>query len=124
MNPWIDVAGWTLVHFLWEGAAIALLALVALWVLRHRSPQARYAVACASLVAMLAAPLVTAVVLSRPVEAVRIAGSGECDDTVGAPPVRLAGHCARDARGGDSAQVRGWGADVRAPDSTPGCRSS
>ena len=35
MNPWIDVAGWTLVHFLWEGAAIALLALVALWVLRR-----------------------------------------------------------------------------------------
>ena len=71
MNPWIDVAGWTLVHFLWEGAAIALLALVALWMLRHRSPQARYAVACASLVAMLAAPLVTSVVLSRPVGAVR-----------------------------------------------------
>ena len=23
MNPWIDVAGWTLVHFLWEGAGIA-----------------------------------------------------------------------------------------------------
>ena len=65
MNPWIDVAGWTLVHFLWEGATIALLALVALWGLRHRSPQARYAVACASLVAMLAAPIVTAAVLSR-----------------------------------------------------------
>ena len=67
MNPWIDVAGWTLVHFLWEGAAIALLALAALWMLRHRSPQARYLVACAALVAMAAAPPITAIVLSRTV---------------------------------------------------------
>ena len=57
MNPWIDVAGWTLVHFLWQGAAIAAARRwPLLWLLRHRSPQARYAVACAALVAMLAAP--------------------------------------------------------------------
>jgi uncharacterized protein (TIGR03435 family) len=67
MNPWIDVAGWTLVHFLWEGAGIAACALAALWLLRTRSPQARYAVACATLFAMLAAPVITARVLSRSV---------------------------------------------------------
>jgi uncharacterized protein (TIGR03435 family) len=64
MTPWIDVAGWTLVHFLWQGAAIGVIAVVLLWVLRDRSPQTRYAVACAALVAMLAAPPITAGVLS------------------------------------------------------------
>jgi hypothetical protein len=65
MNSWIDVAGWSLVHFLWQGAAIAASAGTSLWLLRDRSPQTRYAVACAALIAMLAAPLVTAAALSR-----------------------------------------------------------
>src|SRR5262245_24500868 len=65
MNPWIDVAGLSLVHFVWEGAVIAAFAGLALWLMRDRSPQTRYAVACAGLIAMLAAPLVTAAVLSR-----------------------------------------------------------
>ena len=31
MNPvWIDVAGWTLLHFLWQGAAVAAIACAAL----------------------------------------------------------------------------------------------
>ena len=65
MNPWIDVAGWSLVHFVWQGAALAAIAATTLWLLRDRTPQTRYAVACAALIAMLAAPLVTAVVRSR-----------------------------------------------------------
>jgi uncharacterized protein (TIGR03435 family) len=65
MNPWIDVAGWTLVHFLWQGAGIAAIAFVPLVLMRNRSPQVRYAVACVALVAMLAAPLATVGVLSR-----------------------------------------------------------
>jgi uncharacterized protein (TIGR03435 family) len=65
MSPWIDVAGWTLVHFLWQGAGIAAIAFVLLVLMRNRSPQARYAVTCTALVAMLAAPLATVGVLSR-----------------------------------------------------------
>ena len=57
MNPWMDVAGWTLVHFVWQGAAIGAIAFVLLWRLRNHPPQARYAVACGALVAMAAAPL-------------------------------------------------------------------
>jgi uncharacterized protein (TIGR03435 family) len=64
MNPWIDVAGWTLVHFVWQGAAIGAIAFVLLWRLRNHPPQARYAVACGALVAMAAAPLITAAALS------------------------------------------------------------
>ncbi len=44
--------GWTLVHFVWEGAAIALALAAALCVVR--SSRARYAAAC---LAMLGMPL-------------------------------------------------------------------
>ena len=64
MSSWIDIAGWTLVHFVWQGAAIASITAILLGVLRSRSPQARYAVACSALALMLAAPVVTAWVLS------------------------------------------------------------
>jgi bla regulator protein BlaR1 len=65
MNPWIDVAGLSLVHFLWEGAIIAAFTGMTLWLLRDRLPQTRYALACAGLIAMLAAPIFTAAALSR-----------------------------------------------------------
>jgi uncharacterized protein (TIGR03435 family) len=65
MNPWITVAGWTLVHFLWEGMLIGLAAVLLLELLHRRSPEARYAVACGALLLMLAAPLVTVRALSQ-----------------------------------------------------------
>ena len=126
MNPWIDVAGWTLVHFLWEGATIALLALVALWGLRHRSPQARYAVACASLVAMLAAPIVTAAVLSRAVVVIAPAAvqrTAEAQpDTLAIPDATSASADAASlainvlmARNGSSVDVRAGGSRAWLP---------
>jgi uncharacterized protein (TIGR03435 family) len=65
MTSWVDVAGWTLVHFVWQGAGIALLAATALRLLRSTRPQLRYLAACLALAAMLAAPVVTAVVMTR-----------------------------------------------------------
>lgn len=56
-QPWVDRLGWTLIHFLWEGALIA--ALFAITRLFARKPGARYAFACIALVAMVAAPFVT-----------------------------------------------------------------
>jgi uncharacterized protein (TIGR03435 family) len=73
MNAWIDLAGWTLIHFVWQGAVVAAIAGGLMWLLRHRSPQARYAVACAGLVAMLVLPIMTASALSR---SVAVAGTG------------------------------------------------
>jgi uncharacterized protein (TIGR03435 family) len=69
MNPSIDLAGWTLVHFVWQGAAVAIVAFVLLWLLRNHSPQTRYAVACGALVVMLMAPAITIGVLSRSIAA-------------------------------------------------------
>ena len=63
MNAWTDTIGWTLIHFVWQGAWLALATGVALRLLRGRAPQARYAVATLGLVAMLTAPLITAAAL-------------------------------------------------------------
>jgi Zn-dependent protease with chaperone function len=44
--------GWTLFHFLWEGALIAGVLVMALAALKHASARARYAAACAALLGM------------------------------------------------------------------------
>ncbi|HET9268449.1 MAG TPA: M56 family metallopeptidase [Vicinamibacterales bacterium] len=60
MNAAIHVAGWTLVHFAWQGALVALAAALALRLLRHATPQSRYVVGCLALAAMLVLPGATA----------------------------------------------------------------
>jgi beta-lactamase regulating signal transducer with metallopeptidase domain len=56
-QAWVERLGWTLVYFIWQGAAIALLLAIArVWV---RSPRARHAAACVSLAAMTIAPAIT-----------------------------------------------------------------
>src|SRR4051794_26671871 len=59
MTAWTDVIGWTLVHFVWEGALAALATAAALWMLKHASAHLRYVVSCAGLLVALAAPLIT-----------------------------------------------------------------
>ena len=60
MTPWIEIAGWTLVHFTWQGALAGCGGAAALHLLRRSTPQARYVTACAVLAAMLVWPVVTA----------------------------------------------------------------
>jgi len=61
---WVQQLGWTLLHFLWQGSAIALVwALLRAFLRRSLSAQGRYLLACLALSAMVAAPLVTWVVL-------------------------------------------------------------
>ncbi len=42
----VEALGWSLLHFLWQGAAAAVLLALALLLLRKRSAQSRYAAAC------------------------------------------------------------------------------
>src|SRR5579864_3810881 len=57
VQPWVDRLGWTLIHFLWQGAIIAVIfALARRFV---RAANARYLLACAALAAMVVAPVVT-----------------------------------------------------------------
>ena len=71
----VPALGSALLHFVWQGALVGALAVLALSVLRNARPQARYAVACAALSASLLMPLLTMMWLllggagSAPVEA-------------------------------------------------------
>src|SRR6266571_6247416 len=61
----IRVLGWSLLHFVWQGAAVgALLASLNL-VLRRAAPQVRYLLASAALLLMLLLPAVTFQVVRR-----------------------------------------------------------
>ena len=55
----VPLLGLALLHFIWQGALIGLLAAAALNVLRNARPQARYAVACLALLACVLMPLAT-----------------------------------------------------------------
>jgi len=46
LNPLAQRAAWSLVHFLWQGVLLGMLAWGALTFLKRRSPGLRYAVAC------------------------------------------------------------------------------
>jgi TonB family protein len=52
-------AGWTLLHFLWQGALVALILACVFALLSGRSAQPRYLAACAALVLMAILPLIT-----------------------------------------------------------------
>ncbi len=55
--------GWALLHFLWQGVALA--AICSTFMAMCRTASARYVIALATLVLMLAAPLITFFVLQR-----------------------------------------------------------
>src|ERR1017187_3289377 len=62
-HPIVHRLGWTLLHFVWQGAAVAGLFAVAQICLPKRSSNARYWTGCLALMVMLAAPVITFIVL-------------------------------------------------------------
>jgi N-acetylmuramoyl-L-alanine amidase/beta-lactamase regulating signal transducer with metallopeptidase domain len=56
---WIDATGWALLHFLWQGTALALLLRLALLVTPRDRPALRYALSGLTLAAMVVAVCVT-----------------------------------------------------------------
>ncbi len=63
-RPVFQALGWTLIHFIWQGALIAILYLSATVVLRRSAATVRYAAACSAMVLMLIAPAVTMLTVS------------------------------------------------------------
>ncbi|HXV85171.1 MAG TPA: M56 family metallopeptidase, partial [Gemmatimonadales bacterium] len=61
----IQVVGWTLIHFVWQGALIAAALALALAVTGKRSPTIRYGLGLAAMLTMAAWPLATGVRLWR-----------------------------------------------------------
>jgi len=78
--------GWALLHFLWQGALVAVLMRWSMWFLRRRSANVRYVLLCAGMLAMLALPLAT-MALVTPAAASQSPGATAPPDAVapGAP---------------------------------------
>src|SRR5437899_412623 len=62
----IECLGWTLLHFLWEGLAIAIVLAIMLWALRKASANSRYVAECVALAMMIVAPIATFMKLAKP----------------------------------------------------------
>jgi beta-lactamase regulating signal transducer with metallopeptidase domain/biotin carboxyl carrier protein len=79
ITTWIDHPLWaqlglTLAHFLWQGAAIAIVLAAVLWLLRRRSANARYVSCGAAMLLMAACPVATLwYVHAHPLPALRLA---------------------------------------------------
>src|SRR5688572_12371555 len=58
--------GQVLLHFVWQGALIGLLAALVLDALRNARPQARYAVACLAMLACVLTPIATMLLMLAP----------------------------------------------------------
>ncbi len=59
-HPWVNQFGWTLIHFIWQGALIAALYAMGRKVPGNAgTPQIRYLTACAALAALVVAPVIT-----------------------------------------------------------------
>lgn len=65
----VQTLGWTLLHFLWQGAAVALMVATLLWLTKASSSTLRYALACVGLALMMVLPGLTYAVLRPQVEA-------------------------------------------------------
>src|SRR5687767_12915145 len=69
MNAWMHVAGWVLVHFVWQGAVVAVVAVVVLHLCRRKAASVRYLIACGAMIAMLAGVMATAALMEAPATA-------------------------------------------------------
>jgi beta-lactamase regulating signal transducer with metallopeptidase domain len=64
-QPIFQALGWALIHFLWQGTLVALLYASFRAALQRQTSHVRYAVACCALLLMLAAPIITTLVIKR-----------------------------------------------------------
>ncbi len=76
----IEVLGWALIHFTWQGTLVALSLAGVLRGLRGASTNTRYAAACVALLLMSSLPLFT----------IAIIGHSTRDKTASGPPLQLA----------------------------------
>ncbi|MEN3335723.1 MAG: hypothetical protein V7641_5088 [Blastocatellia bacterium] len=64
-RPLFQALGWALVHFIWQGAMVALLYAGLAALLRRRTANVRYSIACAAMLLMLALPVVTVFIIEQ-----------------------------------------------------------
>jgi beta-lactamase regulating signal transducer with metallopeptidase domain len=72
-HPLVATLGWTLTHFVWQGALLGLAAFVFLRVMRPERAATRYLIAAGTLAAMLVVPVLTFVTSSGETASTRVA---------------------------------------------------
>ncbi|RYG39488.1 M56 family metallopeptidase [bacterium] len=60
----VERLGWTLIHFAWEGTAVAMALAVFLWLTRRASAGLRYGLSCTALALLVALPIATFLALA------------------------------------------------------------
>jgi uncharacterized protein (TIGR03067 family) len=65
-HPVMESLGWVLLHFLWQGAAVAVVLFLVLTVLRGVSANARYLISCFALLMTATLPAITWTLLPEP----------------------------------------------------------
>jgi hypothetical protein len=63
-HPVMEAVGWALMHFIWQGALIAVLLANIMSYIRRSAAEARYLIACAAMLLMLASPIVTTAIIA------------------------------------------------------------
>ena len=106
MRDWIEITGWTLLHFVWQGALLGVAVAGILWLCRSRSAKTRYAVASGGLVALLAAPVVTAAVLWQAARTAEPFGSADRTATRALGSGSTGGHALIAANSMDAVHAR------------------
>ncbi|HET9033257.1 MAG TPA: M56 family metallopeptidase [Dokdonella sp.] len=67
--PWIQALGWSLIHFLWQGAVVGMLFAVVRALLPKERSSARYLIGLIALLVLVVCPLLTFFVLVSPMAA-------------------------------------------------------
>lgn len=65
-SPLLARLGWVLVHFVWEGFAVAVALSLVLLALRRAAPKMRYLICCGAMLALALLPVITFAVLPAP----------------------------------------------------------
>ncbi|MCL2648222.1 MAG: M48 family metalloprotease [Phycisphaerales bacterium] len=74
-GPWGQRIGWTLVHFLWQGALVVALLAMVLQFQRRWQPQVRYVAACCAMGLLVVMPVITFFVIAPPLTSVEEVGA-------------------------------------------------
>jgi beta-lactamase regulating signal transducer with metallopeptidase domain len=86
-QPVVQAVGWTLVHFVWQGALVSALAAVLLALLRRSAADVRYVVATIALSVMVTLPMVTAVQVWRGSSSPWLSSGGSTPSSSGRTPL-------------------------------------
>ena len=95
-SPFAQRLAWTLLHFLWQGALLGLVAWTGFTLLRRRSPRARYALGCACLLACLVSAASTLALQPLPASSAVLADGAFAEPSILEAPAAT-GHPAGEA---------------------------